>query len=575
MPDIASRVVTITGTFTENAKVNLTYHPNSGTPESAVPATESAYTSLTTTVKSPEATFGKTGYEFTGWNTKADGSGDAYVIGGTINITADTTLYAQWAINNYAVEYYEEDGSSLIASQNYTYRSTVTVGSDASAPTIDGKVFSHWALIDSNQTDADGTAIGTRQQFTMPNAVVQFREVYTALEYKVTYTVSGNVPHGYTAPQDNNVYHYNDTVNVLSAPSAEGYTFKGWTLNDVDYAANTDKASFTITSDVTLVGVWSKNDGPDISTAIITYISGVDTSDDSDPLAAKYTFEVQLGEDYTVLPNTWYEREGYVFKNWVVVNNEITGLSLIDSFLALFTDVPNVGDKLNGGNVIYDLSDSFTLKAEWEAIEYHITYDGNQNTGGSAPVDSKAYIYNENATVLDKGDLVKEGFTFVGWNTSPYGTGTSYKAGDSIAMTEDVMLYAVWHKNLDPKSLYVTYDANGADSGTAPVDETTYKEGNNVTIKDKGNLAKTNCTFKEWNTKPDGKGTAYKPGVVFTMPDSNVTLYAIWVDDRGNIPSPGTGEGLLGVMLALSAMVIAFAAGAFVVICQKRKRAIV
>ncbi len=575
MPDIASRVVTITGTFTENGKVNLVYNANGGTPENAVPAAESAYTSLSTTVKSPEAAFGKTGYEFTGWNTKADGSGDAYVIGATINITADTTLYAQWAIKNYVVEYYEENGSSLIASQNYTYRSTVTVGLDATAPTIDGKIFSHWALIDSNQTDADGTAIGTRQQFTMPNAVVQFRAVYTALEYKVTYVVSGNVPDGYTAPQDNNSYHYNDTVNVLSAPSADGYTFKGWTLNGVDYASNTEKSSFAITSDVTLVGVWSKNTPIDPSTAIITYISGVDTSDENDPLAKKYTCEVQLGEDYTVLPNTWYTREGYVFKNWVVVNNEITGLSLIDSFLALFTGVPNIGDKLNGGDVVYDLSDSFTLKAEWEASEYHITYDGNQNTGGSAPVDSKAYTYGENATVLSEGNLVKDGFTFVGWNTSPYGTGTSYKAGDSIAMNKDVTLYAVWHTDYDPDALYVTYDKNGADSGTAPVDKTKYKSGNSVTVKDKGNLTRSNCTFKEWNTKPDGKGTAYKPGDVFTMPDSNVTLYAIWVDGSGDIPdgsSPGTGESIMGAAIAMFAMLSAIAAVACVIMRERKRR---
>ncbi|MGI6756282.1 MAG: DUF7601 domain-containing protein [Atopobiaceae bacterium] len=43
-------------------------------------------------------TFYRLGYNFTGWNTKADGTGTAYADGATISsITAPLTLYAQWA----------------------------------------------------------------------------------------------------------------------------------------------------------------------------------------------------------------------------------------------------------------------------------------------------------------------------------------------------------------------------------------------------------------------------------------------------------------------------------------------
>ena len=43
--------------------------------------------------------FARTGYTFTGWNTKADGTGTAYADKAALtNITADTTLYAQWQI---------------------------------------------------------------------------------------------------------------------------------------------------------------------------------------------------------------------------------------------------------------------------------------------------------------------------------------------------------------------------------------------------------------------------------------------------------------------------------------------
>jgi uncharacterized repeat protein (TIGR02543 family) len=44
--------------------------------------------------------FVRTGYSFVGWNTRADGTGDAYGAGDEFVMTgSDTTLYAQWAVN--------------------------------------------------------------------------------------------------------------------------------------------------------------------------------------------------------------------------------------------------------------------------------------------------------------------------------------------------------------------------------------------------------------------------------------------------------------------------------------------
>ena len=40
--------------------------------------------------------FMKTDYEVTGWNTRADGTGTAYVLSGQFTITGNVTLYAQW-----------------------------------------------------------------------------------------------------------------------------------------------------------------------------------------------------------------------------------------------------------------------------------------------------------------------------------------------------------------------------------------------------------------------------------------------------------------------------------------------
>lgn len=49
--------------------------------------------------------------KFLGWNTAADGSGEKYVPGGKITVSADTVLYAQWEVEKpeYKVEFHYQD----------------------------------------------------------------------------------------------------------------------------------------------------------------------------------------------------------------------------------------------------------------------------------------------------------------------------------------------------------------------------------------------------------------------------------------------------------------------------------
>ena len=44
--------------------------------------------------------FTREGYNFLNWNTAADGAGDSYADGATVNLTENTTLYAQWEDNH-------------------------------------------------------------------------------------------------------------------------------------------------------------------------------------------------------------------------------------------------------------------------------------------------------------------------------------------------------------------------------------------------------------------------------------------------------------------------------------------
>lgn len=76
----------------------------------------------------------------------------------------------------------------------------------------------------------------------------------------------------------------------------------------------------------------------------------------------------------------------------------------------------------------------------------------------------------------------------------------------------------------------VTYNNNGG-TGSQTDSNSPYYAGAEVTVLDKGDMAKANYHFTGWNTKADGTGTAYAPDATFTMPAEAMILYAQWAED--------------------------------------------
>ena len=94
-----------------------------------------------------------------------------------------------------------------------------------------------------------------------------------------------------------------------------------------------------------------------------------------------------------------------------------------------------------------------------------------------------------------------------------------------------------------PTTWTVTYDGNGASSGTVPVDNTEYNAQNNTVtvLGNTGSLAKEHYTFNNWNTADDGSGTGYVAGNTFTI-SGNTTLYAQWAINSYNVTLPAQDE---------------------------------
>ena len=76
-----------------------------------------------------------------------------------------------------------------------------------------------------------------------------------------------------------------------------------------------------------------------------------------------------------------------------------------------------------------------------------VTYDANGGSG-AVPVDTVDYKYSKTGIVLDNsGGLNKDWDVFVGWNTSPDGSGEDYFPGQEV--NAEITLYAMYSPAFD------------------------------------------------------------------------------------------------------------------------------
>jgi len=156
-----------------------------------------------------------------------------------------------------------------------------------------------------------------------------------------------------------------------------------------------------------------------------------------------------------------------------------------------------------------------------------VSYDGNNNTGGTEP--SSQYIFygiTTNTVSSNSGSLTNTGYVFSGWNTAADGTGTAYSIGDAISGSQgNLTLYAQWESESPTYS--ITYYGNGNTSGYTYI-KAYYSDGNAATIFDgTQDLSNIGYTFNGWNTTSDGSGTSYDSGDTIDL-SSDLTLYAQW-----------------------------------------------
>ncbi len=160
---------------------------------------------------------------------------------------------------------------------------------------------------------------------------------------------------------------------------------------------------------------------------------------------------------------------------------------------------------------------------------YTLSYDEN---GGSGTMDEQAAEEGQSLTVKSNAFTAPAGYIFKEWNTNYKGSGTKYTAGQSVTMTADLTLYAVW----SPKTYTVTLNAAGGTGGTTSVTATFDEAMPNITIP-----TRTNYNFLGYFSEQNGQGKQYYDANGSSTNSwttaSNATLYAAWEEKSGETPA--------------------------------------
>lgn len=223
------------------------YDANGGT---GAPSNQTKKQGESLTISTAKPT--KTGYTFTSWNTKKDGTGTKYDIGASYTTDSDVTLYAQYKENTitYTVKYDANGGTGAPSNQTKT-KGTDLVLSDIK-PTKEGYIFVNW----NTKKDGIGTSYNAGSKYTTEASVTLYAQYEKELnEEETKYTITFYTNDG-TTEKSTKVVNKGDKVVKPEDPTREGYTFDGW----YDKKENGKEYDFTkeVTSDISLYAYWSK-----------------------------------------------------------------------------------------------------------------------------------------------------------------------------------------------------------------------------------------------------------------------------------------------------------------------------
>lgn len=247
-------------------------------------------------------------------------------------------------------------------------------------------------------------------------------------------------------------------------PTRSGYNFMGWATTSSATTPNVTSSTIP-TGDVTYYAIW-------LPISVTTYT--VIFNGNGGTVSGNTTRTVNAGDPIGIFPNVTYS--GHELTKWTYSN----------------------GNTANSTDIV---SRNITIYAQWKEVtpvvtQYRVTY--HPNGGNSTP---EPQTVNAGQSVTLAGAISRNAdssytYKFSHWNTNSSNTGTSYDAGETIPVDDNIDLYAQWNKTaITPTTEY--YFSVGTTAPTA----SNYTTANNATT--------TIPTTKEFTNNSGGKALVY------------------------------------------------------------------
>lgn len=468
----------------EPTELTITFEAN-GSAEYPV---EGTMTPQTVNAKTDTAlnanSFTREGYNFLNWNTAADGTGDSYADGATVNLTENTTLYAQW-----------EDNHSL----------TKVINKKDATCTEDGYTGDTVCAICGKEI-TKGEAIEAKGHIEAIDAAVE-----------PTCTEPGKTEGKHCSVCNEIIVAQTEIpakghTEVIDAAKAPTCTEPGLTEGKHCSVCNE-----VIVKQEVIPATGHK---PEIRNAV----------------EATLTTPGYTGDTYCSVCNELLKQGEEIPKTgahitWVIDGKVVAEEDYLKGTMPSFKGST---DKAPDENYRYTFTgwspevvvaeEDATYTAQYSAtarVVYTITFNANGGEGSMEPQRFEVGV----DTALNTNAFTRESYKFIGWNTAADGSGATYAdEGAILELTGDMTLYAQWQF----WNGWLT-DVNGKQY---------YKDGE---------LLKTGWTIIDGNTYYLDTETGYAAtGITTLVPDGTTEEARCVFDAEGVFQSDVTGVYSVG-----------------------------
>ena len=330
-------------------------------------------------------TVGRTGYEFGGWYTEANGTGTRIESETTVSSSSAHTLYAKWLVAH-TVHFDSQGGNAVSSLINVLH------GEKIDEPTVSpvkaGYTFAGWYKTASYDEawDFDND---------MVDSDVTLYAKWTVARYSVIFDSQGG-----SAVDEVAEVTFGDVISEPQAPIRNGFFFDGW-YKQSGCVEQWDFYTNTVTSEMTLYAKW-------IALHVVSFNSR----------GGSVVVPIEIMDGEKLVEPTTPTRTGYTFDGWY---KEMACKNRWN---------------FNSETVI----STIMLYAKWNALSFTITFDSQ---GGTAPAyKSKTITFGQTYGALPS--VTRNGHTFGDWRTGKNGTGTQVQPSTIFSDSSDQILYANW-----------------------------------------------------------------------------------------------------------------------------------